>query len=375
MEVSAATRFVFLTQDFFPDIGGITTWVYELARHLRAAGHPVLVVTKSFDGFDGRELTDLPTLRLNHVRWKQKKYARLKEAIGPLNDGSTVFLCANWKMAVPCMYLSSYRRLPYFVAVHGLDALEGRRKNRLLQQYTLWRASGVLPVSRYTAGLLTMPRLKRSGRVHVLANGVDTGRFQRRSRKAAVESKYGLCGDIRLLNIGRLIERKGFDTTIRALPLLSDLDIHFFIGGKGPYESVLRRLADETGVAQRVHFLGFVDDSDLVDVYNAADIFCMPSRELAYQVEGFGITYLEAAACGVPSIGGRQSGAEDAIVDGETGVLVDPESPDDTAHAIRRLALDQRLRYQLGEAALARVQRQFTWRVTVDRLLEIIRAS
>ena len=375
MNIAPNTRFVVLTQDYFPDIGGITTWVYEFARHLQQKGFEVLIVTKAFDGFDGRESCGLPVLRLDHHRWKQKKYGRLKAAVASLNDGRTIFLCANWKMAVPCMFLSIYTRIPYFVAVYGLDALENRLKNRLLQKYTLWRAAGVLPISRYTRDLLDTPVLKRTGRVHIVATGVDTARFTPRPRNPEIEKKYGMTSGVRILNVGRLIERKGFDTTIRAMARLTAREAHFYIGGQGPYEAALKTLAEQMGVSDRVHFLGFVADADLVDVYNAADIFCMPSRELPNQVEGYGITYLEAAACGVPSIGGKNSGAEDAIVDGETGFLVEADSAGAIARALDRLISDDELRKEMGTQALNRVRRELTWAAAVDRLLAVIAGS
>ena len=375
MTLTPDTRFVIITQDYHPDIGGITTWVYEFGRHLRQGGHEVLVVTKSFDGFSGEEPSDLPTVRLDHNGWRHKKYSRIRSAIRPMNDGRTVFLCANWKMAVPCMILSLFSRIPYFVAVFGLDALEGRFKNRLLQSYTMWRASGIMPISRYTKNLLAMPRLKRSGRVHIVPTGVDTTRFEQRPRKAAIERKYGLQTGVRILNVGRLIERKGFDTTIRAMTLVNDKKTHFYIGGKGPYESELRTLARQSGVADRVHFLGFIEEVDLVDLYNAVDVFCMPSRELPYQVEGYGITYLEAAACGVPSIGGLNSGAEDAIIANETGLLVDANSPEAVADALQKLISDESLRKKLGEQARLRVQRELTWTAAIAQFLQIVKKS
>ena len=364
---------VIITQDFFPDIGGITTWVHEFARHLLSAGCEVTVVTKSFDGYDGSEPAPYPVVRLDHREWKKHKYGRIRKAIAPLVRGDTVFLCANWKMALPCLLLSYTTRIRYFVAVHGLDALEARFKNRLLQQLTLWRANAVLPVSRYTASLIRMPRLHKSGRVHVLPNGVDLETFEPRERKAAIESKYNLQPGVRILNIGRLIPRKGFDMTIRAMALVQDRSVHFYIGGTGPYEGTLRNLVAELGLEKRVTFLGFVADEDLVDVYNASDIFCMPSRALPLNVEGFGLTYLEAAACGVPSIGGRNSGAEDAIVHEATGLLVDAESPEAIAEAIDRLSSDEELRRKLGENALKRVRESFGWQHATERLLGVLR--
>lgn len=366
-------RVVIITQDFFPDVGGITTWVHEFARHLSGAGCEVLVVTKSFDGFNGGETVSYPVLRLDHRGWKKHKYARIRKAIAPLNAGDTVFLCANWKMAVPCLSLSFTTSIRYFVVVHGLDALEARFKNRLLQKLALWRAEAVLPVSRYTASLIEMPRLHRSGRMQVVPNGVDCSVFVPQERNTKIEQKYGLGDGPRILNIGRLIPRKGFDMTIRAMALVRDKSACFYIGGTGPYENELRRIVAELALEDRVTFLGFVPDDDLVDLYNACDVFCMPSRALPLNVEGFGLTYLEAAACGVPSIGGKNSGAEDAIVDGETGLLVDAESPEAIADALNWLAADRDFRNQLGEQALKRVRESFGWHHATQRLLGIIR--
>lgn len=372
---SRPDRVVIITQDFFPDIGGITTWVHEFARHLQGAGCEVTVVTRSFDGCDGGESVDYPVIRLDHRRWKKQKYTRIKAAIQPMIDEQTVFLCANWKMAVPCLALSFTKKIKYFVAVHGLDALEARFKNRLLQRWTLWRASAVLPVSRYTASLIDMPRLHRSGRIHVLPNGVDFSHFVPKERNEAVERQSGINAGVRILNIGRLIPRKGFDMTIRAMTLVKDKTAHFYIGGTGPYEKTLRDLVSELGLEDRVTFLGFVADDDLIDIYNSADIFCMPSRALPLQVEGFGLTYLEAAACGVPSIGGKNSGAEDAIVHESTGLLVDAELPEAIAAAIDRLASDAELLRNLGQNALERVRASFGWQHATERLLGILRDS
>jgi len=368
-------RVVIITQDFYPDIGGITTWVHEFARHLREAGCDVLVITKSFDGFKGHEEVEYPVHRLDHHRWKKKKYSRIKQAIAPLVDDDTVFLCANWKMAIPCLMLSYSSRIRYLVAVHGLDAFEARFKNRLLQKLTLWRAWAVLPVSRYTAGLLEMPRLQRSGRIQVLPNGVDSTVFVPQARSSHIATKYGFEEGPRILNIGRLIPRKGFDMTIRAMALLKNQSACFYIGGTGPYKETLQALVKELKLESRVKFLGFVEESDLVAVYNQADVFCMPSRALPLQVEGFGITYLEAAACGVPSVGGRMSGAEDAIVHEETGLLVEAESPQSIAGALDRLLDDESFRRHLGERALERVRSEFSWGQQTERLLQIMDAS
>ena len=114
-------KFVIITQDYFPDIGGITTWCYEVGSQLQRRNYDVLVVTKSFDGYDGREEQDIPTVRLDHKRWRNKKYGLIYKTIRPLVNKDTVFICANWKMAVPCFKASLFRNIHYFTTVHGMD--------------------------------------------------------------------------------------------------------------------------------------------------------------------------------------------------------------------------------------------------------------
>ena len=125
----------------------------------------------------------------------------------------------------------------------------------------------------------------------------------------------------------------------------------------------LENLVAELALQKHVRFLGFVPDATLIDWYNAADIFIMPSRlgtGTDRGVEGFGIVYLEANACNTPVIGGRSGGVPDAVEDGLSGLLVDPQSPQDIADAIAKLLADPAYGRRLGEQGRSRVLKRFT---------------
>lgn len=365
-------RVVIITQDFFPDIGGITTWCAELAKNILKSGIDVRVIAKTPESAKSADDYEYEVIRLDSRRWKNRKYRLIGREIARFDPAENIFLCANWKMALPCMFRSFSKKIRYFTAVHGMDALEGRRLNRLLQKNALRRASGVIPVSRYTAGLLDVLNLDRYTQVEVINNGVDTERFTPGPKSPEIADKYSMGAGFNIISLGRLVRRKGFDMTIRALRHMKNKDVRYIIAGKGPYEKELHFLAGQLGMLDKVHFAGFVADKDLVDFYRSGDIFCMPSRMRPLDVEGFGITYLEAAACGTPSIGGLGSGAEDAIVDGETGLLVDPDSPQEIAKALDKLYENRLLLQRKGENAAKRAHRDFRWQTISDRLMNFM---
>ncbi len=370
-------KIIILTQDYYPNVGGITTWCYEIARNLESRGINVLIITKAFDGCNyvnefTKDEKGLNILRLPHERWKNARNERVYKAIKPLIDPGTLFLCANWKMAVPCMLASLRTEIDYITTVHGMDALEYRTVNKYLQKSALKRSRGVIAVSTFTADLLNKLKIRDMPEIAVINNGVDLKRFRIMDRDRAIEEKYGLHDGIRVISLGRLVPRKGFDTTIMAMNKLRDKNIHLYLAGSGPYEERLRELTGELGLGDKVHFLGFIPDEDIASLYNCCDIYSMPSRQLPGDVEGFGITYIEAAACGLPSVAGSESGAVDAVVHDETGLLVEPDSVPDVTNAILRLAENGEERRRMGMNAEARVRELFNWNFVTDKMMDFI---
>ena len=204
--------------------------------------------------------------------------------------------------------------------------------------------------------------------------GVDTERFRplTAAERDDTRRRFGLPVDARVvLGVSRLVPRKGFDTAIRAIARLAPThpDVVLAIAGRGREDERLRRLAADLGAP--VRFLGRVDHDDLPFVYGCADVFTMLCRNRwgGLEQEGFGIVFVEAAACGVPQVAGDSGGAADAVVDGGTGVIVrHPDRVDEAVVAVRRLLDDDAGRARMGVAARERAVAEFSYDVLAARL-------
>jgi phosphatidylinositol alpha-1,6-mannosyltransferase len=136
----------------------------------------------------------------------------------------------------------------------------------------------------------------------------------------------------------------------------------------------LEATCDERGLRPYVRFLGHVDHSQLPALYCASDLYVMPSYTAEGDTETFGISFVEANACGIPAIGGRTGGIADAIVDGETGYLVDPHDVAALAQVIVRLLDDEQLARRLGQQGRERVERELSWRRVGLKLQDHLRS-
>ena len=203
--------------------------------------------------------------------------------------------------------------------------------------------------------------------ITVVPPGVDTDRFRPLSHdeRLAARARFGLAADAELIvGISRLVPRKGFDTAIRAAATLrrSRPNLVLAISGGGRDEQRLRRLADDLGAP--VRFLGRVGNDDLPRLYGCADVYTMLCRNrwAGLEQEGFGIVFLEAAACEVPQVAGDSGGAEDAVVDGVTGVMIrHADDPREVAAAFERLLDDPELRRTMGRAGRLRAIEEFSY--------------
>jgi phosphatidylinositol alpha-1,6-mannosyltransferase len=179
-----------------------------------------------------------------------------------------------------------------------------------------------------------------------------------------------------ILTVGNLVARKGHDTTICALPRLLQRvpDVTYLIVGDGPNLNQLETLATRLGVRNRVIFAGRMADEVLAEVYALCDVFVMSSRVNLDEkdVEGFGIVFLEASACAKPVIGGRSGGVPEAIVDGVTGLLIDPNDPRQLSDTIALLLTDREFANRLGEQGRVRAVNDFSWRRVADKVQGIL---
>jgi glycosyltransferase involved in cell wall biosynthesis len=245
-----------------------------------------------------------------------------------------LLICGHINLLPLAWVVSRVQRCPLVLIVHGIEAWQPHRSP--LVRALVARTDAVVAVSRYTVERMRAWSGVEEARYRILPNCVDLERFAPRPRNTALSRRYGLDGRRVLLTVGRLAgqeQYKGFDEVLEVLPrLVQELpDVVYVIVGEGDDRERLQAKARAFGVAERVVFTGFVGEEEKIDLYNLADAYVMPS-----QGEGFGIVYLEAMACGTPTIGSRLDGSRDALRDGALGQLVDPRDPQELLQAIRR---------------------------------------
>jgi glycosyltransferase involved in cell wall biosynthesis len=203
-----------------------------------------------------------------------------------------------------------------------------------------------------------------AGRVHVVHLGVDGERFRPPERPRPAEPAREREEGIRLLYVGPLITRKGLRFLVEAMPLIAGESIPSTaeLVGRGPEEAALRDLAARHGVSDHVRFHGFVEERDLVRLYQEADIFVFPSLQ-----EGFGLVMVEAMACGLPVIATEVPPMPEVV--GEAAVMIPPEDPAALARAVACLARDAGRREDLGRAGRARVEKKYLWGRVAEQTL------
>jgi phosphatidylinositol alpha-1,6-mannosyltransferase len=367
---------LFVTNDFPPKIGGIQTMLWELWRRLDPTSFAVLTTRQSgsaawdaaqrFRVVRARESVLLPTPSL----------ARRIEALADEIAADVVVL----DPALPVGLLGPRLRRPFAVVLHGAEVtVPGRLPGpNLVLRHVLRGASLVIAAGGYPlaegerAAGRSLPSV-------VVPPGVDTERFHPLDvdERASVRTRLGLPVDGRLVvSLSRLVPRKGMDTLIRAGALLarSRPDLVVAIGGGGRDAARLQRLIRSTGAPARL--LGRVSHDDLPQLYGCADVYAMLCRNRwgGLEQEGFGIVFLEAAAAGVPQVAGDSGGAAEAVVDGETGLVVhDPHDPHAVAAALAELLDDPERRGRMGQAGRDRAVAAYSYDVLAARLGEAIR--
>ncbi len=293
--------------------------------------------------------------------------------------------CAELKPAgYPARWLRARYGLPYGVIVHGTELLLLQAKMRR-SRFKWWTArqllggaSVVVANSRWTADLarsvlaaLGCPVLAPD--VRIVPPGTTPSRFRPGIDPRPAREKYGLDGGPWLLTVARLDSHKGIDTVIRALPAVRAAfpAVRYAVAGVGSRGPEYERLAAELGLEDAVKFLGFVADAELPAVYNAADLYVGASRRYDLLAEGFGIALVEASACGLAVVAGDSGGVADAVRDGETGILVDPNDPAAVAVGITRLLSDADVRRRMGAAGRRAVETYYNWDRVARDLIQI----
>lgn len=325
-------RILALVTDAFGAGGGIAQYNRDLLGALDATDsvEEIVVLPRSGSPTPG----SLP----GKVRLLEPRIGKLAWAWATVRAAWTgrpfdVVFCGHLFSAPVAALAARIVRAPLWLQLHGIEAWDRPRPLLRIAAEQAWQ---VTAVSRFTRRKFLAWANCSPESVKVLPNTVEE-RFSPGPRNPSLQHRYDLAGKQVLLTVSRLAtsERyKGHDLVMQALALLRPKwpDLVYVIAGDGDDRSRLQALAARLGVAESTRFVGYVDESDLPDLYRSADVFVMPSTG-----EGFGIVFLQAQACGIPAISGGCDGSSDPLRDGLGGHVLTSHTPDELARTIDAL--------------------------------------
>lgn len=371
-------KILIITEDFAPKVGGVANFIHHLADQLGKSGHTVMVLAPVEKGYEKIKPENY------RIFWCPK-WKRLASAPFIVY---TLFFVVTRRIekvfmghvmsthALGCLFLKFLFGIPYAILTHGNDLRYScsTTVDATVVSYLLNNASLVLCNSRFTDE--TLRKKGYSGKSEILHPGVDTGIFHPDIDISEIRGRYHLNGCKVILTVARLVEKKNIAGVLRALPKVIQAipNVLYLIIGEGEKKEALEKLSGQLRVRDHVLFLGRIENNLLPRYYCACDLYVMPSFEekRSKDIETFGISYIEANACKKPVIGGRSGGVVDAVIDGETGLLVNPHNIDEIADAIIRLLKDSELARRMGENGRARVEKELSWEKVGDRFIEFL---
>lgn len=373
-----------IANDFPPVTSGIATVFYEIWRRL-PADQTRIMAPKMPNTAPVDATCPVPVKRI-YLPLGESNFAKLFKTArtlqwmlwqGLINRPSRIHCGQVFSSGIAGFLCKKLYGIPYITWVYGSEtarlAQDGKSAN--LMRQVLNESEWVVTNSNMTSEEFIdfgVPPEK----IRRVYPGVDPDRFVPGPKDQTWIDKLGIKNKRVLLTVARLDQRKGHDKVIQAMSELPE-DVVYLIGGTGREGDRLRQIAMDLKIEHRVHFLGFVADEDLPTIYNLCDVFVMPNRvtegtALAGDIEGFGITFIEAGSCAKPVIAGKSGGAVEAVLDGQTGVLVDPTSHKEIVQAILGLLTDPERAQKLGQQARKRIQSELDWRILTKLVEEIL---
>lgn len=374
---------LFVSSNFPPEEGGIAIFNCNICKQLSGRGHKVLTLVDGFkesNDFDKQQSFDI--LRFNgRIRPTSLKAIYKILSLVLKNRIEVIFFghfgSTHWLGGV---LAKKILKVPYVILVHGTEF------NSYFDRFTwadhwaskivLRNASRIIANSRATKKLVEDHGYS-SKKIRIVHPGTDPVKFKVRDKQMDLMEKFGLKDKKILLTVSRLVAKKNHENVLKALPLVIQKIPNFIylIIGKGEEEVRLKKLAKDLGLEKYVQFVGYVEPKDVAVYYNICDIFVMPSKTVDIDYESFGIVYAEANACGKPVIGGKSGGVEDAVIDGVTGLLVNPDNVEEISQALLCLLTDQEHARELGENGRRRVKEELNWASVGRKIEEILQET
>lgn len=359
-----------LTQCFPPDMGGIENLMGGLASALRAEGLTVHVLADKARGAGTSSAGfDQHIERFGGPR-PLRRWLKMRRAKALLDGGGVTAVFADSYKSIEDLPMAN---VPVVVLAHGMEfppKPSSRKRKRIKTAFA--KATTVIANSHFTAAQMT--DYLQPGRTPVVINP-PIGPQPEASIEAHTRLKPLIQGKGPIVvTLSRLEPRKGIDQVIRALPVLlpDHPGLVYLVAGGGEDADRLKALATQCGVVEHVRFLGRVDDDMKAALFEKATVFAMPVRRERASVEGFGISYCEAAWYGAPSLAGCEGGAVDAVIDGVTGLVCDGAQGEEVTARLSSLLDDAALRLRLGEAARQRARGPLQWAEAIKTYLALV---
>ncbi|MBU0479213.1 glycosyltransferase family 4 protein [bacterium] len=382
--VNLSGKSLFIVNDFPPILGGQATYFYNLWKNLPS--QKIVVLAPKVSGcerFDKKQNFEI--IRKRYL-FNIPLFGRIFKIILPLffsliliqKRKINIIHCGHvLSTGIIGLILKFMVKKPYIVYTFAADILEFQKYKLIdkLMSIVLKNAYKIISISDFTKTKLIERGIKPKKIAKILPC-VNLDKFNPDISPEGIIKKYGLQDKKVILTIARLVKRKGHDFVIKAFPkvLVKAPNAVYLIVGGGPYLNELKKIIRKLRLENKVILTGEATDKEIAKYYNACDVFIMANREIKERgdVEGFGIVFLEASACGKPVIGGRSGGAVEAIVDGETGFLINPENSLEIANNLINLLTNAEYARVLGEKGRLRIEREFTCRKNADALKEFV---
>ena len=377
-----------VTNDFGPRSGGIETFIHGLLAQASKNQQRNFVVLTS------RQTPQDEVVKFDQQMWEENRIKVIRDSAKVLlptqrlakvatdlfkaHDCENVIFGASAPLGLLAKSLRKAGAKHIVALTHGHEVWWARMPlfSAALRRIGA-QADQMTYLGEFTRGAVANALLREdhSKLVH-LPPGVDLSRFTPAAKSVELQKKWGIEDVPVIVSIGRLVARKGSDQLIKAMPevLKQFPKSKLLLVGTGNYQKRLKRLVQNLKVEESVIFTGRVDHDLLPDYFRLGDIFAAPcrSRYGGLEVEGLGIVYLEASACGVPVIAGKSGGAPDAVLDGKTGLLVNGRDHREVSAALIKLLSDQPLRQKMGADGRVWMEQLWSWEGIGARFEEII---
>ena len=381
---NSESRILCITNDFGPRAGGIETFVMGLIERLPFGS--VIVYTSAQEDSAPYDLKWLKEFGVEVVRDKSKillptpGVAYCVNALVRERNITTAFFGA----AAPLGLLSKGLRragVKEIVALtHGHEVWWSKVFPFTLAMKSISRqVNNLTYLGEFTRNAISKSVTKVAAQSMVkIAPGIDTDHFSPQDARE-LRNELGLTEKKVIVSVGRLVHRKGQDVLIEAMPaIIKDVpEAHILMIGEGPYRSYLENRVKALGIQERVTFIGRIQYADLPRYICVGDLFVMPSRSrlAGLEVEGLGIVYLEASACGLPVIAGDSGGAPDAVLEGQTGLVVDGTSKSEVTAAVVELLLDPDRSRAMGVRGRQWIIQEWRWEIWSARFAELLKVN